>query len=1097
VKEAIYQGATLTGSESGAVDGVAPDKSSVVSVEAAYELRGEHARGGLGRVLKAEDRRLGRLVAIKELLRSGTEEARRFLREVHLTARLQHPGVVPVYEAGRWPDGTPFYVMKFVDGRTLKDVLRDAKTLEERLALLPKIIAIAETMAYVHSERVIHRDLKPSNVLIGPFGETVIVDWGLAKDLNDSGRDEVSTGPYRATAADGTLEGTVLGTPAYMAPEQARGESVDERADVYAIGAMLYELLSGRAPYGGSTGPRVVAQVVMGAPPPLRQRARDAPHDLVAIVEKAMARDPARRYRNAGDFADDLKRFQTGQLVGARQYSAGAILHRWVARHRGLVVLSALFTAFIVVGTVISFRRVLRERNRAESARDLLLLKQARSWLDRDPTTAAAWLKRYLEHGADIGAAQEVASEVLERGAAHLVLDGHSTDVFGVAYVPNAELIASASTDKSLRFWNARSGQEIRTVWARDELYSLAASSRGEIAAAGVTGPILMIDPATGAQSLLRGHSDFIMSLVFTQDGGVLASSSCDDTIRLWDRRNGKVQVLRFHQPRMSNIAFTKSGDTLAAGGSRGEVRLFDAQRGTFRDVSGAKGEVNAVAFSDDDRFLLAAGEDGTARLWDLHSGKLIEERAIGAAIPLVAFVPGRASYAAVGADRVIRVWEVGKREASSVLHGHEAPISALALSRDGKTLASGDDHGVVRAWDVGNGESQVFLGQLHTITALDFSPDGTELVSSSTDHTIRVWPVPAAPRVLQGHHGRIYDVGFTSDGNHLATVGLDYTARVWDPSGRELATLQHDNVVYAMDLLRSGELVTASYDKFVRLWTVDGHLRTKVQTDIASPRTVKAAPDGGAIAVGGLLPDGQAAVRVYGLDGTEAGRVSVKEDLHALAWSPDGGALAIGDGSGNVVLWTRESRPHTIRHQSGAIWAVAFDPSGKHIAAVGDSGDVTLTDIATGQDRTLGRHNGRIYALKFASDGTLVTAGTDGDLRWWAIDGTHRGVLAHVEGRLLNVATSQDGALVAAGTAKGDVHLWRRATGDSLTLSAGTREVAAVRFSPDSSTIAAANADGVVHLWSTNEPMIARDREWLRHWSSSIGVGLHSEPLD
>ncbi len=215
---------------------------------ASYAIDGELARGGLGRILRGRDRRLDRPVAIKEALHDSGDARARFLREVAVTARLQHPGIVPVYEAGCWPGGEPFYAMKLISGCSLKEAISEKKTLNERLALLPNVIAVAEAVAYAHSAGVIHRDLKPANVLVGPFGETVVIDWGVARDVAESpqgpaSQDTLLPGsqpPERAHAL--TQTGAILGTPAYMPPEQAAGSPVDMRADVYAIGAMLYHV---------------------------------------------------------------------------------------------------------------------------------------------------------------------------------------------------------------------------------------------------------------------------------------------------------------------------------------------------------------------------------------------------------------------------------------------------------------------------------------------------------------------------------------------------------------------------------------------------------------------------------------------------------------------------------------------------------------------------------------------------------------------------------------------------------------------------------------------------------------------------------------
>src|SRR4051812_26458685 len=191
-----------------------------------YQQIGEHARGGLGRVIRAVDKRLGRTVAVKELLRHDEWHEARFVREALITARLEHPGIVPVHEAGRWPNGDPYYVMKLVEGRTLKELLAKHATLRERLGLLPHVIAIADAVGYAHSEGVIHRDLKPSNVIVGEFGETIVIDWGLARDRKHDVPEPFATAAGSGSAS--TISGKVIGTPGYMAPEQARGELVDE-----------------------------------------------------------------------------------------------------------------------------------------------------------------------------------------------------------------------------------------------------------------------------------------------------------------------------------------------------------------------------------------------------------------------------------------------------------------------------------------------------------------------------------------------------------------------------------------------------------------------------------------------------------------------------------------------------------------------------------------------------------------------------------------------------------------------------------------------------------------------------------------------------
>jgi tetratricopeptide (TPR) repeat protein len=324
-----------------------------------YEMREQLGRGGMGKVVVARDRRLGRLLAVKVSQSDEQSMQVRFTREAVLTARLQHPSIIPVHEAGVLA-GEPFYAMKLVAGKSLAQLIAKTTELDERLALLPNVIAVVDALAYAHAQRVIHRDLKPDNVIVGEYGETIVIDWGLAKELD---ADEApSATPYREASAAQTVEGAAMGTPPYMAPEQAAGERVDERADVYGLGAMLYHVLAGAPPYKGANAYEVMEKVLKAPPQPLAERAVGIPKDLLAIVDKAMAREPADRYANAKQLAEDLKRFERGQLVAAHAYSRRELVRRWLARHRAAVAVAAMALVAVGVAVTLLVRAEIRER---------------------------------------------------------------------------------------------------------------------------------------------------------------------------------------------------------------------------------------------------------------------------------------------------------------------------------------------------------------------------------------------------------------------------------------------------------------------------------------------------------------------------------------------------------------------------------------------------------------------------------------------------------------------------------------------------------------------------------------------------------------
>jgi hypothetical protein len=362
------------GAESGVDDTL--DANAVIAARAGelptvdkarYVVTGEHARGGLGRILLARDTVTGRIVAIKEMLEGTEDAAARFLREAMVTANLQHPAIVPVYDVGRWPSGEPFYAMKLVVGRSLEEAVAEAKTPEARLALLPHAIDVAEAIAYAHGEGIIHRDLKPQNVLVGAFGETVVIDWGLAKDLR--GADARSPTVISGSDIGTTVAGAVLGTPAYMAPEQARGEEANERSDVYAIGALVYHVLAGERPYAEATTVEDVLARVVDGPPRSLERVSGIPPELAAIVTRAMRQRAADRYPSANELAEDLRRFQTGQLVSAHRYSVRLLVRRFLSRYRAAVAVGVAMAVLLAATAIVSVRRVIDERDAARAAR--------------------------------------------------------------------------------------------------------------------------------------------------------------------------------------------------------------------------------------------------------------------------------------------------------------------------------------------------------------------------------------------------------------------------------------------------------------------------------------------------------------------------------------------------------------------------------------------------------------------------------------------------------------------------------------------------------------------------------------------------------
>jgi serine/threonine-protein kinase len=376
------------------------------SQDGRFRILRPHARGGLGEVFIARDEELRREVALKQIQDryAGDPESRaRFLLEAEVTGGLEHPGIVPVYGLGCFPDGRPFYAMRFIRGDSLKQAIerfhradvpgRDPgeRTLEQQ-RLLRRFTDVCNAIAYAHSRGILHRDLKPGNVMLGPYGETLVVDWGLAKPI---GRVEGLEGtavertlhPSSGSGVTPTQVGSAVGTPQFMSPEQAAGRlgELGRASDVYSLGTTLYCLLTGQAPFQDQEVGTVLGKVQAGDFPPPRQVKKDVPRALEAICLKAMALRPEDRYDSPGSLADDLEHWLADEPVSAWREPPLTRARRWARRHKTAVVgaLAFLFTTVVAlaISTVVISRKQQETddaRRRAESS-----FRQAQAAVDR------------------------------------------------------------------------------------------------------------------------------------------------------------------------------------------------------------------------------------------------------------------------------------------------------------------------------------------------------------------------------------------------------------------------------------------------------------------------------------------------------------------------------------------------------------------------------------------------------------------------------------------------------------------------------------------------------------------------------------------
>lgn len=1012
-----------------------PMEERVVAPER-YRMGPEIARGGIGRIVRARDTQLERSVALKELVRDDPIALARFQREIRITAELQHPNIIPLHDAGKWPSGQPFYAMKLVEGETLATALRARETLTSRLSLVPVLLDVAEALAYAHSQGVVHRDLKPSNVLVGPFGETVVIDWGLAKHVED--RDEDGRIEARSVSSpDQTGDGAVIGTPAYMPPEQARGEEVDFRADVYAIGAMLYHLIAGKSPYGGHDDRAVLSKVKEIPPAPLLQVATGAPKDLAAIASKAMAREPGARYPTARELAEELRRYTNGGLVGAYRYGVLDLSARFFERQRALVVTVLIALAALTGVAATGVKRITAERDRArqsagsearahsdaEQRVDQLLVEKARALLDRDPTESVAWLKK--PRTTPPGAAT-IAAWAEERGVAERVLRGHQGPVTTVAFSADGQHIATGGDDKKVVLWDQRTGHASELTEHTDRVTKVAFSPDGHVlASASYDATIRLHDDAGAFLGTLSGPSAPVKTLAFSPTGTSLCSVSTDGDVREWNTAAGTSRSHTSPVDRDPFCVFSPDGAWILSGSHGGALRLWNATTGVLRELRLHEGRVGCAAFSPDGTTIASGGDDGTLRLTGVIDGASVVLGREQSAVHAIAFSPDGRFLASAGLSGRVRLWTLSEKVAEIVAE-HSERVAALAFSSDGRFLGSTGWDRVVRVYDLTTRSGTSLRGHGDVVVGLAFSPDGSHLASASWDKTVRVWSAHrGGRRVLHGHSIGVKSVAFSHDGRLVASGGHDDTVRIFDlATGRAIVKTGHTDHVYRVLFSPDARWVASSSDdRTIRLWSVNGD-----------------------------------SVRV--LSGH-------KDDVEELAFSPDGSRLASGSEDGTARLWSLDGGPSVVLEHDHDVTAVTFDPTGQTLATASRDHQVRLWDGRTGAlRRVLRGHGDEVWGVAFSPDGRkLASASSDDSVILWSGDGERVLRLESLPGAR-RVVFSPDGNRLAVAGAAPRLFICDLTRAECSELHGHTAVVHDLSFLPDGRTLATAGGDATVDIW-------------------------------
>ena len=995
-----------------------------------YRVLALLGHGGMGSVWLAEraDGLFTRQVALK-LIHPALKSrvfSERFSREREILASLSHPNIAQLLDAGSAEDGQSYLALDYVAGTPLTQYCDErCLSVHDRLQLFRQVLSAVQ---YAHAHLVIHRDLKPANILVTEEGRVQLLDFGIAKLLSEG----------QAKETELTQLGGRALTPEYAAPEQIAGAQITTAADVYALGVMLYELLTGERPYKlerDSCGALEEA-ILRADPAPPSRAAFGQPAaalrsttsrklssmlrgDLDTIVIKALKKSPIERYATANAFGEDIERYLRGDVVLAQADSALYRALKFARRHRVGIAVSAVLLLTLAAGlaaTSYEARIASLQRDAALDARSRALTQTAAARLkDADPAGAMAILVTLLRardaHQRYDPATINVFQEARAADLQALALVGHSGLVHSAAFSADARRVVTASSDGSARVWDAVSGREL---------------------------------------AIMRGHQKDVIAASFSSDGKRVVTASYDKTARIWDAVTGEpLRVLAGHA-----------------------ARVIDAR------------------FSPDGRRIVTAGADGTAFVWDAESGHLLM-RLVGHTdlIRTAVFSPDGHRILTASFDRSARIWDAATGRETTRFSGHANQVWSAAFSTDGKRVVTASFDETARVWEAATGRQLLVLaGHKNVVSWAEFSPDGTQVVTGSEDKTVRIWSSATGRElsVLKPHADLINTTSFSPDGRRIVAACADATARIWNvvPHSQLQALSGHSNLVASAEFSSDGRRVlTASWDGTARVWDVGtgspirsfdphtGHL--EFATFSADGRRVAAAADHE-----GRVWDSQ--------DGREISTFRGGTDrMESVRFSPDGKRLVMADwdGTARIADAATGTPLQTLRGHSDKLDYAAYSPDGRRIVTASYDRTARVWDTATGALITvLSGHTARVSTAVFSPDGRhILTASGDNTARLWnASTGEQITVLTGHEDIVEMASFSPDGKRLVTASYDKTARIWDTATGEQLEVLNGHSDlVETAMYAPDGARIVTGSDDDTARIWDASPADLPTQIAW------------------